>query len=477
MKPRMKKDEIKTLFNRLAGDERYLKGRANYYNRELKRFYKFMIPDGGKVLELGCGGGDLLGSLMPREGVGIDISEEMVNRARKQNPGLEFIKGDVERPYGLNGVFDYIIGSDLVGYLDNIYKLLQNIKGLCGDDTRFVFSFYNRSWEPLVKLAELLRLKTAVKIQNWVSLNDMENLLEICGYKTITKGKFILLPVYIPIVSSLFNRILAKLPLIRNICLVQYIIARKPMPQAKEEYSCSVIVPCLNEKGNIDELVAGIPELGKRTEIIFIDGNSTDGTIEKIEEAMDKYPDKNISLIDQGGPFGKNDAVRKGFGKASGDILLILDSDNSVDPESLLEFYEVISSGRGEFINGSRLVYALDAKSMRFLNILANMFFSSAFTYLLNQKIKDTLCGTKVIFKKHWERINADRGYFGEFDPFGDFELLFGASKMNLDIVELPVKYRERKYGDVKIRRFRHGFLLLKMTLIGLWKLKIKGPC
>ncbi|MFH1416467.1 MAG: bifunctional class I SAM-dependent methyltransferase/glycosyltransferase family 2 protein [Elusimicrobiota bacterium] len=467
----MKKND-KQNFDLLAQNKKFWKNRDNYYNRELRRSYSYIVPEDSIILELGCAGGDLLNSLKPARGVGIDISTNMLQYARKRNPELEYIEGDVEQISEPNETFEYVIGADLVGHLDDIYGFLNNIKRFCNSDTRVIFSFYNNIWLPIVKMGEILGLKSKTRIQHWVSINDMDNLLRICGYKLINKDKFMLIPVYIPLIGYFINRFIAPLPLIKNFCLVQSVIARK-ITGEKKDYTCSIIVPSVNEKGNIEELVNRMPKFGSDMEIIFVDGGSTDGTIEEIERMITEHPEKDISLIHQGGFLGKNDAVRKGFIKSKGEILFIEDSDITVDPETLTEFYEIISSGRGEFINGSRLVYALDQKAMRFLNILGNMVFSAIFTYLLNQKIKDTLCGTKVIFKRHWEEVNKSREYFGDFDPFGDFELLFGAAKLNLDIVELPVKYRARKYGDIKIQRFRHGLMLLKMAFIGFIKLKV----
>jgi glycosyltransferase involved in cell wall biosynthesis len=178
-------------------------------------------------------------------------------------------------------------------------------------------------------------------------------------------------------------------------------------------------------------------------------------------------------LIHQDDGTGKGDAVRKGFAAATGDVLFILDADLTVPPEDLPKFYAAIAEDRGEFINGTRLVYPMEQEAMRFLNMLGNRFFSVAFTYLLGRPIKDTLCGTKVLRKSHYDRIAAGREYFGDFDPFGDFDLLFGAAKTGMKLIEVPVRYRARTYGDTKISRFRHGLLLLRMTALAFRKFKL----
>jgi glycosyltransferase involved in cell wall biosynthesis len=231
------------------------------------------------------------------------------------------------------------------------------------------------------------------------------------------------------------------------------------------------VIPCRNEKGNIEAAIQRLPNFGNHQEIIFVDGHSTDGTVEEIQRVIDTYRDRTIRFLAQDGQ-GKGDAVRKGFAAATGDILMILDADLTVPPEDLPKFYDAIVCGKGEFINGCRLVYPMEGQAMRFLNLLGNKFFSVAFSWLLNQPLKDTLCGTKVMFREDYLKLAANRHYFGDFDPFGDFDLILGASKLNLKILEVPIRYRDRTYGSTKISRFQHGWLLLKMTFFAFCKLK-----
>ena len=443
-----------------------------YYHDQLFQFFSFIIPRASSILEIGCSTGSLLGRLNSDKRWGIDISPGMIAAAKSAHPEIHFSIDDIE-DLKLNQRFDYILMQDLIGHLTDVWTAFRNLKKVTSPGTRVLITYYNHLWEPIILLLEFLGLKAKQPCQNWLSLDDIENLLYLNGYEVIKKGHKLLLPLYIPFLSDIVNKYLAKLPLIRNLCLMQYVIAKEieaaPLTKA---HSVSVIIPCRNEAGNIGLLVEKIPKIGSGTEIIFVDGDSTDGTVERIKGAIAEYPQKNISLIHQNGAFGKADAVRKGFDAAAGDIFMIYDADITVPPEDLNKFYLALAEGKGEFINGSRLVYPMEKGSMRTLNMLGNKIFSLIFTWILEQRINDTLCGTKVLFKTDYEKIKRGRKYFGDFDPFGDFDLLFGASKLNLKIVELPISYKERKYGITKISRFRHGLLLFKMSFIALEKIK-----
>ena len=441
-----------------------------YYHAVLLKLMRFIVPEGETVLELGSGTGDLLADIKPSRGVGIDMSVKMVEVAAQKYPHLEWKTGDAAEVV-LGEKFDYVILSDLVGYLDDIDRLFASLERVCNEHTRIVITYYNYIWEPFLRLAEFLRIKSRQPLQNWLSARDIENLLTLGGFEVVKHGKKMIFPLYIPLFSTFLNGLVVNLPLVSTLGLIQYVVAR-PVSRDKKEYSVSVVVPARNERGNIRGAVERMPQFGTYQEIIFVEGGSADGTYEEIERIEKEYAGrKNIRFVKQDGK-GKGDAVRKGFSMAKGEILMILDADLTVRPEDLPKFYRAIASSKGEFINGSRLVYQLEDDSMRFLNILGNKFFSIAFTWLLGQRLKDTLCGTKVLFKKDYEKIAKGRAYFGDFDPFGDFDLLFGAAKLNLKIVEIPVRYQARTYGYTNIQRWKHGWILLKMTLFAMWKIK-----
>jgi SAM-dependent methyltransferase len=469
----MDKKDIINYFNQTAKDRLKWKARNKYYYQELEKYLRFLIPPSSSVIEIGCGTAELLNSVKPSRGMGIDFSQKMVEIAQRQFPHLEFRVEDAEN-ITVEERFDYIILSDLIGCLLDVQRTFNQLKKISGPQTRVIITYYNYLWEPILKLSEKLRLKTLQPLQNWLSLCDIENLLYLSDFEVIKKGYKFLLPKHIPFISTFFNRFLANLPLLSKLCLIEFVVAR-PRPARNDDnddYACSIIVPCRNERGNIRHVIEKMPELGSHNELIFVEGHSKDGTLEEINKQIKEFPGKDIKVFVQDG-IGKGDAVKKGFSKVTGDILMILDADLTTPPEDLLKFYQALVEGKGELIMGSRLVYSVGEGAMRFLNLLGNKFFSSLFSYLLEQRIKDTLCGTKVLFRRDYQKIEENRKFFGDFDPFGDFDLIFGAAKQNLKIVEVPVRYTARTYGSTQISRFRHGLLLLRMSAVALKKLKM----
>jgi SAM-dependent methyltransferase len=466
-----KKQELIIRFNKLAAERESWIKKNRYYYEDQTKYYRFLVPEGLSVLELGCGTGDLLHALKPGRGVGVDFSGEMVKSARERYPDLEFREADIERLEGWGETFDVLILADVVGHLQDIEETLRSLKSFCHSGTRILVSYYSFLWEPILKLGERLGGKMPQQHQNWLSTEDISNLLHLSGYEEVKTEYRLLIPKRIPLISNFINRFIAPLPGIRRLCLCRYIVARPAGVRDRKEFSSTILIPCRNEKGNVESAVTRLPSFGEHQEIIFVEGGSTDGTREEIQRVMERYPEKDIKLVVQEGK-GKGDAVRSGFSFAKGDILMILDGDLTVPPEDLPKFYRSLAEDVGEFVNGCRLVYPMEKQAMRILNLLGNRFFSFMFTWILNQRFKDTLCGTKALFRKDYEKIQANRGYFGDFDPFGDFDLIFGASKLNLKVVEVPIRYRERTYGSTNISRFRHGWLLLGMTLFAYRKIK-----
>jgi ubiquinone/menaquinone biosynthesis C-methylase UbiE len=463
--------DLVEFYDRLAPEREAWKARNAYYYRERARYYAFYIPPGQAVLEIGHGTGDVLRAVAAQPAVGCELSPAMATAAARAAPGIRFCAlEDEEVP--LTDRFDAIVVSGVIGDLTDVQAFLRSLRRLCTRRTRLYVDHYSPLWQPLVTAAERLGMKMPQPDQNWLAPEDIENLLALAGFEVIRRDARLLAPKYVPLLSAFANRVLAKLPLLRRLCLIQCFVARL-RPEPGQELSCSVVVPCRNERGNVPGLLARVPEMGAATEVVFVDGASADGTPQAIEAEIAAHPERRARLIHQGGARGKGDAVRQGFGAASGDVLMILDGDLSVPPEDLPKFYEALRDGVGEFANGSRLVYPMERQAMRSLNFFGNKLFSLLFTWVLGQRIRDTLCGTKAVFRWDYETMDRQRDLLARADPFGDFFLLFGAAKQSLRIIEIPIRYRRRTYGDTKTRVLRHGLLLLRTWWAGLRLFKI----
>lgn len=468
------KEMIGDLYDNLAESRTDWIEKNKYYYQEHWTYMSFLIPAGKTIIELGCGTGELLSHLCPSWGVGIDLSPRTIEHARRKYPNLEFKFGDVEDPHiieNMEAKFDAIVISDTVGMLEDCEETFRSLHCLCHEDTRIIISYYSRLWSPIFWVLEKFGMKRPSPRNNWLSAEDIAELLKLAGFDIVKKEWRILSPKRLFGLGRFINKYLPSVPGIRHLSLRNYVVARPMVKVPKEGLSASIIIPARNERGNIRNALIRLPHFCEDLEIIFVEGHSSDNTLEEICTVIAENPSQDIKVLVQDGK-GKGDAVRKGFNHARGDVLFILDADLTTPPESMPKFYRAICSGQGEFINGSRLVYPMEEEAMRFLNLIANHMFSVIFSWLLNQRITDTLCGTKVLLKRHYEEIARNRDYFGEFDPFGDFDLLFGASKQNLKFIEIPVRYESRRYGETQISRFRNGLSLLQMVVFAFRRLK-----
>ena len=458
------------------GDEldRWREFNVAYHEDDLK-FMRFLIPPGKRVLELGCGRGDLLAALEPSYGVGVDFSASTIAKANALHPDLHFVFGDAEEPdtlASIEGPFDYIVLADTIGMFEDIDGTLRLIHHLCAPSTRIVISYYSHLWEPVLKLAEALRLRARQPTINYIATADFLNLMDLADFEVISQEQRQLLPRRWLGLGPLINRFIAPLPGIRRLCLRTYIVGRPVRQFPDRRFSVSIVIPCRNEKGNVENAILRMPKFGTAQEILFVEGNSSDATFEECERVRDADRGVwDIKVLKQDGK-GKGDAVRKGFAAATGDVLMILDADLTMPPEALPKYHAVIETGKADFVNGTRLIYPMEHEAMRPLNLIANRFFAYLFSYLVNTRLTDTLCGTKVLLRKDYEVLARERGYFGNFDPFGDFDLIFGAAKQNLKIIETPIHYKARTFGETQISRFRDGWLLLKMVWFAYRKLK-----
>lgn len=471
---------------------------ARTYHQSLRDLVSGLVPPGQRVLDLSCRAGDLLAAVSPALGVGVDSDASVVRVARERYPELQFHCAEPAR-VELQGSFDYILLVDLLVYVPDVCDVFEHARRFCHQQTRFVIASHNAAWQGVLELAELLGLKDSRPPRNWLGFQDLRNLCHLGDLTLEQEGTCLLLPSPDPL-SRLLNRWLApSLPgggrnLTWPLHWIQWLVVRPAPSPALEPLTCSVIVPTRNERDNIRPCVERMPSLGPHTELIFVDGASSDGTVAEIEKVMADRPERAIRLVHQVEPgepsvpayrraqrrgtmlpAGKADAVRKGFLAATGDVVMILDADLTVAPEELPRFYRALASGKADFINGTRLVYPMQDGAMRFVNLCGNKFFSLVFTWLLGQYIKDTLCGTKVCRRRDALATIELWSERGTFDQFGDFEQLFGATALGLRILDLPVHYRARVYGQPKIENLRHTLMLFRMIGKGIRLLKLGG--
>ena len=449
--------------------------RNQAYYQDLERLHQLLVAPGLRVLEIGCGLGDLLAQLQPSHGVGIELDAEVAAAAQQRHPELRILAIDAEtispEAIGEPEPFDVILLPNTLNTLRDVQGVLEGLEAFCHSRTRLVVSFHNWLWQPLLKAAEGLGQRQPQPPESWLTPNDVTNLLDLAGWEVLKRGQRCLLPRRLPLLTGVANRWLSQLPLIEQLGLTHWMVAR-PAKQAALNPSVSVVIPARNEAGNSSAAIERLPQLGRFTEVLFVEGHSSDHTWQEIERICATYQGPlRLRQFRQSGK-GKADAVWLGFEQAEGEVLMILDADLTVRPEDLPRFVQAMADGRGEFVNGCRLVYPRSWEAMPPLNTAANRFFAAAFSWLLRQRLKDTLCGTKVIWKHDYERLKAGRSYFGDFDPFGDFDLLFGASKLNLKIVEVPVRYQERTYGTSNIAHVKEGLILAQMCLYAARKLR-----
>ena len=447
----------------------------DFMNADLREALGRLIPSDARVLEVGCGWGDLIGALPQAKRAGIDFLAENIAEARRHYPEVEFELADALEPPRAPGTeaWDAVVCDRLVHSVLDAKALLEGLSARLADDGRIYLTVFNFLWEIPTRIAEWVGWKRPAPTANWLSDSDFRNLFDLTGLEIVRAEDRMMLPLGVPGLAAGVNQVLARVPPLERLTLYRIYVLRKrrrePVPR---RLSVSVVVPARNEAGNIQAAVDRTPVMGGDTELIFVEGNSTDDTWATIQRCLAAYRGPLKLWAYQQTGKGKGDAVRLGFGKATGDLLMILDADLTVPPEDLPGFYEVAARGQADFVQGTRLVYPMERGAMRFFNKIGNVAFSQLFTYLLQQPIRDTLCGTKVLRRSDYERIAANRSYFGDFDPFGDFDLIFGAARLNLKIAEIPVRYRDRTYGETNISRWKHGLLLLRMSMIAARKLK-----
>ncbi len=363
-----------------------------------------------------------------------------------------------------------LINGTLNHSLD-IQAQLREIKARVSRTSRVLVILYNPYLSWLYRLANLLGLRRGELPGTFLTRVDLSNLARLSGFSVVRQRPCVYFPFRLFGLGNLINRILGLVPLVKWFSFAYVVVLRPNMPSRAAGLTC--VIPARNERGNIENALRRFPDLDCPVEIIFVEGRSTDGTWEEILRVAHAWGDRfRIQTLQQTGQ-GKADAVRLGFAHAREPLLTILDADLTMPPEMLGRFLEAYCDGNGDFINGSRLLYPMEGDSMRFLNRLGNIGFAKMLTSVLDTSLSDSLCGTKLMARHDYERMTAWRGDFGDFDPFGDFELIFPAAVLGMGVIDIPIRYRARTYGSTNIRRFRHGLLLLRMTLIGLFRIKV----
>jgi len=452
-------------FDGLAENWSHYRARNAYYHGTENLLFHSSIRPGATVLELGCATGDLLASVRPAYGVGVDLSPRMIEEARRKYPHLTFLEADAIF-FKAEEQFDYIIVNNLLEYVEDIQGLFRTCRRLLKPRGRLLISSLNPLWSPVVRAGARLGLGTPETTdRNFVTGNDTANMLGLNGFEVIKQVRRTLLPKSIPWLTSLVNLAAAHLPLVNRLCMTEFVIARPAAMSA--DYSVSVIVPCYNEAGNIEECVRRIPRMGLSTEVIVVDDGSQDDTADRVRPQLN--PAIEVRKISYKPNRGKLNAVRTGFEAARGDILMILDADMTVPPEDLPYFYIPMSEGQADFINGTRLIYPMATGSMKFQNFVGNKLFGILVSWLTDLRLSDTLCGTKAIFREDYHKFSVGH------DPWGDFDWLFGAAQSTCKVLEVPIHYEERRAGQSKMKALRHSLALLKACWAAFWR--IKYPC
>lgn len=419
----------------------------NYYHTRIKKTFSFIIPPNKKILFFGSNSKEILAPLRPAKVISIKTDYQSYIPKEK---------------------FDYIILNGALGQSTDMLQVLKHLLRACHPSTRILIYQYNYLWQWILSIAENLNLKRKEGVQNWLSVKDLKTYLNGASFQVTRIFRRTIFPLQFFGLGNLLNFIGVLIPFFDFFKLDQFIIAR-PEPHLFPQQSPKSLTICItvrSEKDNIEPIVKSIPKICRQQEILFVEGHSTDGTKQEILRVKKKYPHKNIRVMGQPG-IGQGDATRVGFKAAKGEIIIIYEGDKTADPRDIQYFYQAMRSGKYEFIEGTRFVYPINNKTMPIINQLGNIFFAKWFSFFLGHRTTDVLCGVKSILKRDFDLLYKRWGFLGFEDPFGDFELIYGATRMGLKFGEIPAHYYPRTYGETKTKPFAHGFYLLKMAAKG----------
>ncbi|HEY0284135.1 MAG TPA: glycosyltransferase [Vicinamibacterales bacterium] len=369
---------------------------------------------------------------------------------------------------------DVILFNGNFNHATDVQGLLETVRPHMGRRGRVVVALYNSYFSWLFRLADRFGLRQGPPIITFITQADLSQLARLAGFEVVRMRPVAYVPWHFFGLGSLLNVVMPAVPGVRWLSIVTVAVLRPANTTGRERPSLSIVIPARNERGNIENALRRMPDFGAPTEVIFVEGHSSDGTweeIQRVTSAWDGRAGLRVRALQQAGK-GKADAVRIGFSTATGDVLTILDADLTMPPEKLTRFYDAYCHGIADFVNGTRLVYPMEGEAMRYLNRLGNVFFAKLLSFVLDVRLGDSLCGTKLVSRRDYDRFVRWRNDFGDFDPFGDFELLFPAAVLGTGIIDIPVYYRARTYGTTNIRRFRDGAILFRMSMTGLLRIK-----
>lgn len=456
------KEQIRSYFKQIAPQWDYWRNKNRFYHQSMRDLVRGMVPPNADVLEFGSGSGDLLADLEPRRGVGLNLAQELTDQAKRKHPNLQFFTVDVDQtacPPKFSP--NVIVMTNMLDYVHDVWDQMESMAGLISEETLLVITTNNPLWSPILRTASRLKLRVPDSPRNFITNKDICGVLRLHGFDIVEEGLAVAVPKKIPVISGMANALLPELPVLRFSSSIQYVAARPHTP--RQPLSCSVIVPCHNEAGNIAECIRRVPRMGCSTEIVVVDDGSTDDTAQRVAEVMRTDPRVRLIVFDKN--QGKANAVRAGFDAAKGDIVMILDADMAVMPEDLPKFIRPLQQGTADFVNGTRLIYPMQGEAMRTINYLGNKAFCYLASWVMRQRVSDALCGTKALFKRDYERMPL-----GGRERWGDFDFLFGAARLRLRVLEVPVHYQERRAGHSKMRVLRDGWLFLKACMHG-WRM------
>lgn len=458
---------IRKHFDSIAEDYPRWRRMNAYYNDQLVHWCRSRVPPGRRILDFGCGRGSVLSALEPSQGTGIDLSGEMIRYAKTDHPRLDFERTPIEE-FRPRSEYDAVLCVNTLEYTWDVGAVLDKIHSVLRDNGRVLIATGNPLWSRIFRWASSWGLRMPECTRLFLTNKDLENLLSLHGFDVADSRMALPVPKLIPVLGPLLNWLVPRLPLVSYLlCSTQLITARK-VPPVRKDYSVSIVVPCHNEAGNVERCVRETGKLGLRTELIFVDDGSTDGTAQAIRPELN--PELEVKVLRYEPNRGKSFAVQTGFAAATGDILMVLDADLTTHPSELRPLYEAFASGRAEFVNCTRFIYPGEQRSMHLANYIGNKFFAILVSLVMEARVSDTLCGTKAMFRWDYRHMTMGR------DPWGDYDFLFGAAQQRLVIRELPVHYRERRAGQSKMKTLRHALNLFRMCWHGFWQVKTLRP-